>query len=415
MALWRPCCIHEPPRLLLLALLSWTAVCTSKADFKTTAAHGPYGRDVAPNVGHRVTGQARLELSGEQGNWGRFRLVDGDSAPGGMKMSAQAMAFELVNEVQDPIAKSSRQADVASSLELRTSQLQNLSEVDNLHDRPTADMSTGAAQDLPLLECLTASGSDEQHLSCLAGTSLLLNVILFAVLLCLCCLPEDERDECRDFAESVSALDEPLPWRISSPPPTQESQESETLQRVERLALADLAILACKSASKTGAESSLLEGLASAFKSTPLRQIAVAPAVMTSNADGSLSSRLEAWRRGFLGWWEDSEEFWSWCKLGRPEPKGSIPLAGISGLTLQTTREEGKVEVKHEAQGYEASMLFDFGGAPEAQKWFDALREVLLQLGLREIPAREDRGLPPRIPLSRGARGGGPVPGRSDS
>lgn len=135
------------------------------------------------------------------------------------------------------------------------------------------------------------------------------------------------------------------------------------------------------------------------------------PALLPANADGSLSSRLESWRRGFLGWWEDHEEFLKFCTLGKPEPKGSIALEHITDLLFRRSKNENgevdaadqKVEVQHEMARYDAAMTFDFGGPAEAEKWFDALRQVLSLLGLREIqpaPAPEPPAAEPEQPLS---------------
>lgn len=208
----------------------------------------------------------------------------------------------------------------------------------------------------------------------LVTLSLCANVVMCValVLSCCCVVTEHKRALERKAAEKPHTTFEVIKHNAA---------DEALLQKLEKLVSTSLMVNVRKSPSKSS--KNWLKGMKD-------RYLVPCPMVDVT-ANGSAASRIAEWRGGFLGWWTTKVEYTEWCNGGKPSPKGSLPLADITEVALQSDS-EFSVVLKYASEGVDLEMDVTFTEHTEAAQWIEALQQFQKLLKAR----KESSGRPLR-------------------
>jgi len=163
-------------------------------------------------------------------------------------------------------------------------------------------------------------------------------------------------------------------------PANVESLGQKRLTTLEQTAWTQLACTVKKSTSKSNAHW---------HKGFKERYIAVVP-MGGASIDGTVESRLQRWRESFLAWWESQDDFNAFCLDGRPAPKGSLSIRGVTRAAMVNEKgKEGFVLLKHSSEDDTHDMHIIFENNALASKWTQTFKTFLGEL------RRDDPNLTP--------------------
>jgi hypothetical protein len=152
------------------------------------------------------------------------------------------------------------------------------------------------------------------------------------------------------------------------------------LTTLEQTAWTQLACTVKKSTSKSNAHW---------HKGFKERYIAIVP-MGGASIDGTVESRLQHWRGSFLAWWESQDDFNAFCLDGRPAPKGSLSIRGVTRAAMVNEKgKEGFVLLKHNSEEDTHDMHIIFENDAAAGKWTQTFKTFLAEL------RRDDPNLTP--------------------